>query len=499
MRRPRPLPLLCCSLLCVLSLPLSLGAQSESGAKPATQKSDTPPFAETIEVREVDVRVDLSALPTFESIGKKGREDFLVIEDGIDHPLTELATAPEDWIFVLYFDTTLADPGARYRAAIELAGQAERLVAGGLAEIVVADPQPRNLLTTSSADALRRQLDELALQATREAERTAGAAAPSYAAATSARLAQLDRLSVEIAARGGGGARSLLLPVGSWALDPEALARLTKSSVATSDDASEFQPLRDTARVLAGYGWVTVPLALRPASDTPEPSAAERRTQVSMGGGGDRRTTVPIVSISGKGEPTDPATAAQVATLTDFSLLPWSELARASSGALIGEAGRLRETLADLLHRRQFTYRSPFPQPGRLLPLEVRWKGGDGRTLAAPRWLRSSTPPEVAAARLRRLLAGDTPPATAKEGGIQWNAEAGRVCFPGEGDQRWVRLSTATEKDGQIQIVTGQPVQLERSPAGLCTGAPATGAGRTVRLAEDLENETWTGATSAAN
>ncbi len=487
----RSLPL----LLAAVTLPLA--AQSPTTQQPAGQ----PPFAETIEVREVEVRVDLSSLPTFESIGKKGAEDFLVIEDGVDHPVSELGAATDDWIFVLYFDSVLAGPEARQRAAIELAGQAERLTAGGLAEIVVADPLPRTLLTTGSADALRRQLDQLALMAAREP----APAETSLGVATAARLAQLDRLTVEIAARGGGGARGLLLPVGSWPLDPEALSRLTKTAEPAAGAVSErpeFQPLRETARALAGYGWVTVPLALRAPREASEPSAAERRTQVSMGGGGDQRTTVPIVSISGKGEPTDPATAARVDTLTDFSLIPYAELARASSGALVGEPGRLKSILGDLLDRRQITYRSPFPQPGRLLPLEVRWKGGDGRTLPAPRWLRSATPPEVAAARLRRMLAGDAAaltPQTSKSGEIQWSADPGRVCFPGEGDKRWVRLSTATEKDGQVQVVTGQPVQLERTAAGLCADAPAATAGRTVRLAEDLENETWSGATSAAN
>lgn len=502
MRRPPPSPprpILRRSLPLLLAfLALPLVAQA-----PATQSpGDPPPFAETIEVREVEVRVDLSALPTFESIGKKGLEDFIVVEDGVDHPLTELAAATaSDWIFVLYFDSALANPEARYRAAIELAGEAERLTAGGLAEIVVADPLPRTLLATASADALRRQLDELALTAAREAELPSRAAEPTVAAATAARLAQLDRLTVEIATRGGGGSRALLLPVGAWPLDPEALARLTKAGPeggTAGEAAPEFQPLRETARVLAGYGWVTVPLALRAPREVAEPSAAERRTQVSMGGGGDQRTTVPIVSISGKEERSDPATAARVDTLTDFSLIPYTELARASSGALVGETGRLRSVLGDLFGRRQIAYRSPFPQPGRLLPLEVRWKGGDGRTLLAPRWLRSSTPPEVAAARLRRMLAGDAAPETAKAGGIQWSAETGRICFPGDGDKRWVRLSTATEKDGQIQIVTGPPVQIERSAAGLCADAPAAGAGRIVRIAEDLENETWTAAASAA-
>lgn len=463
-----------------------------------------PPFVETIEVREVEVLVDISALPTFESIGRKAQEDFIVVEEGVAHPLTDLGTAdPSQWIFVLYFDSVLAGPEARQRAAIELAGQSERLTAGGLAEIVIADPVPHTLLATASADALRQRLDELALAAGKEVAR----AESSLAAATAARLAQLDRLTVEVAARGGGGARALLLPVGAWPLDPEGLARLTKAQPHASLEASEFQPVRETSRALAAYGWVTVPLALRPLRDVAEPSAAERRAQVSMGGSGDRRTTVPIVSISSQGEPTDPATAAQVDTLTDFSLMPFAELARASSGALIGESGRLQNTLSDLLRRRQFTYRSPFPQPGRLLALEVRWRGGDGRTLAAPRWLRSSTPAEVSAARLRRLLAGDTAAQTApaspasNAGGIRWNTEAGRICFPGDGDKRWIRLSTATEKDGQIQVATGQPLQIERSADGLCADAPAAAPGgpRTARLVEDLENETWTGAVIAAN
>ncbi|MBP9146963.1 MAG: hypothetical protein KBF21_20790 [Thermoanaerobaculia bacterium] len=491
MRRSRLTPIACRSLaLALVCSPLPpLAAQVPTSP---------PPFVETIEVREVEVLVDISALPTFESIGRKAREDFIVIEEGVAHPLTELGSSDgAPWIFVLYFDSILAGPEARQRAAIELAGLSDRLTAGGLAEIVIADPLPRTLLSTASADALRRQLDELALAAGKEVERTE----PSLATATAARLAQLDRLTVEIAARGGGGARALLLPVGAWPFDPESLARLTQAKPDASLEASEFQPVRETSRALAAYGWVTLPIALRTPRDVPEPSAAERRTQVSMGGSGDRRTTVPIVSISGQGEPSDPATAARVDTLTDFGLMPFAELARASSGALIGESGRLESTLGDLQRRRQFTYRSPFPQPGSLLALEVRWKGGDGRTLPAPRWLRSSTPPEVSAARLRRLLAGDAVPQAPKTAGIQWNPDAKRVCFPGDGDKRWIRLSTASEKDGQIQLVTGQPLQIERGADGLCADAPAVApvGPRTASLIEELESESWTGAVTAPN
>lgn len=225
--------------------------------------------------------------------------------------------------------------------------------------------------------------------------------------------------------------------------------------------------------------------------------------QVSTGGDGDQRQSVPIVTVPAQQEKGDPAGEAQVDTLTDFGLLPFAALARATSGTVVGDAARLASNLSQLTRRRQFTYRSPFPQPGRLLPLEVRWKGGDGRTLAAPRWLRSSAPPEVAAARLRRLLAGDAAPKTQPASAMRWTADGKRICFQGDGDKRWVRLSTATQKDGTIQVATGSPVQIERGADGLCAEAPAVPAGgagvQTVRIFEDLENETWTGEVSTAN
>ena len=77
-----------------------------------------PPFVETIEVREVEVLVDISALPTFESIGRKAQEDFIVVEEGVAHPLTDLGTADaSQWIFVLYFDSIRSSPAPRLGSA----------------------------------------------------------------------------------------------------------------------------------------------------------------------------------------------------------------------------------------------------------------------------------------------------------------------------------------------------------------------------------------------
>jgi hypothetical protein len=490
MRPFRLVSALRCSLL---GLPLCFASPlaAQTAASP-------PPFVETIEVREVEVRVDLAALPRLESIGRRGIEDFIVVENGVAHPLTELTEAESSqWIFVLYFDSILANPAARQQAAIAFAGRAAQLTAGGLAEIVVADPRPHTILSTGDRDVLRRALDELALAAGNEP--SPSALPPKLASAAAG--AQLDRLSLEIAARGGGGSRALLLPVSSWPIDPESLAALERERAASGLPAAaaaastEFRPLLETARVLAGYGWVTLPVALRPAGEVVPPSAAEQRVESTTGGGGDRRTTVtyPVLSSRENRDP-DATTEAQLDTVTDFTLTPFAELSRATSGALIGQTDRLRTALDRIAGRKQFTYRSPFPEPGRLLALEVRWKSGDGRLLAAPRWLRSSTPPEVSAARLRRLLAGDPVPTAS---GIRFDSTEPAVCFAGEGEKRWVRISTATKSGGEVRISTGQPVQLTRGERGLCADRPrlsSNGSGvSTVLLAEDLENESWTG------
>ena len=70
------------SIALVFALPLAAQRPAQAPAQPPTE-SAPPPFVETIEVREVELRVDLSSLPTFESIGRKGQQDFLVVEAGM--------------------------------------------------------------------------------------------------------------------------------------------------------------------------------------------------------------------------------------------------------------------------------------------------------------------------------------------------------------------------------------------------------------------------------
>lgn len=471
----------------------------------AAQELEPPPFAETIDVREVEVLFDDSVLPRFGSIGRKGLEDYSAFEAGAGFPLVEIgSTTAADWVHLLYFDSALAGPASRAAAAQALAKRAPVLVAGGRVEVVVADPRPRLLTATGDAVTLALQLSEIAAAALAEAESRAFSKA-----SIAERSFQLDRLSVEIAGRSGGGPRALWLAVEGWPLSPEEHERFARARAAAEAEtahranaasaASEplLRALAETARVLAGYGWVTFPLALRPEVEEPSTRAAERRVRVESGGAGDERTSFPVFTVSGSPGRADASTDAQLSTLTDLSLAPLALLSRASSGTLVGQEARLRSALDDVVRRRRATYRGPLPPPGALAPVEIRWTGGDGRALPSPGFLRSSTPAEVSSARLRTLLAGDAAPTAAitlREGESAGGARS--VCF-GPGDEKRVRISYATTSpEGAIAVSASEPLTLKAENGELCApfSAPADAAGaRVAWLAEDLDSEAWTG------
>jgi hypothetical protein len=310
----------------------------------------------------------------------------------------------------------------------------------------------------------------------------------------------LDRLAAEIAARGGGGARSLWLPVDAWPLSPAELERFSRARQANDLSEPLLRALASTGRVLAGYGWVTFPLAIR-AEELKPPSDAARGMRVEQGGTGDERVSAPIVTISGSRSQPKASEEQQLDTLTDFGLATLTELSRATSGTLVGQGERLRTALANLEKRRRATYRGPRPQPGALVPLEVRWSGGDGRALPAPKFLRSGSPPEATAARLRALLAGD---AAAKGEGITLREAATggatrrELCFAGE--KRPVRISVARERaNGVLDLAIGDTVETEVKDGAACVPLPIDSAGgRLAWVAEDLDTDAWTGGVEAA-
>ncbi len=84
---------------------------------------------------------------------------------------------------------------------------------------------------------------------------------------------------------------------------------------------------------------------------------------------------------------------------------PLERLAQATSGSVVRGAKDLARALEGLRRRVRLTYQVAGLPDGVLHTLEARYQGS--RQLIYPGWARSSTPESVAAAKTRRLLAGE--------------------------------------------------------------------------------------------
>lgn len=471
----RMLPLLAFGLLLAAS-PALAGAAQDQGP-------DRKRFEDSLVVREVEVRFDLSVLPPFESLGKRGAGDFALVEDGAERPALRFEAEPEPggWEVLLWFDAGLASGAARAAAARALAERAARLAAVGSVELIEAG----DALTRSGAIA---SAAELAERLGRVAERAAGAT-PSPERAAGA----FDRLAVEIAERKGGGPRALLLPVSSLEVDAQYLDELGRAR-AGEPATPRVRPLVDAARTLAGYGWTTFAVALPAAAEPVAVRVEDGQSTVEQGPGGDVRVSAPI------DRPRPAATdSTRIDTALDLGLIPSGDLVRASSGAVAGQPAFLDGLLVRLFSRARLVAMAPETPPGRLLARQVLWSGGDGRPLPAVTLARASTPAEVAAARLRRALAG----AAGGElgGGVEIDRGGGRirVCLAAGVERAWIRLSSARRVDGAPVLAIGEPQQLRRpgapereSAAAACVPWPTATAGDPVHLVEDLDRESWT-------
>lgn len=450
-------------------------------------------FEDSLVVREVEVRFDLSVLPPLESIGRRGAGDFVLIEQGATRPTLRFDSDPDrdGWELLVWLDDGLADGRARAVAARSLAVRAAELVEHGPVELVEADDGIVSLGSTTSAVALADRL----VQAARRAERSpATTALDSWRAA-----ARLDRLSVAIAARQGGGARVLLLPLSSWQVDApwlDELGRARSGAVPTP----RVRPLVEAARTLAGYGWVTLGLALRPVSELTRHRLRNPETAISTGPGGDQRTFVPSLRLPFRRDRPLEVEQAALDSAVDLGMIPAGDLVRPGSGAIAAHDSTLDELLERLFSRASLVATAPESPPGQLLARRVLWTGGDGRPLPVLSLARASTPPEVAAARLRRALGGA--PGGSLDPRIAVDRAAGemRVCLAPGVERGWVRLSSARTESGLPALTIGSPLELRRPAAAQgvdaairtdCAAWPEAAARDSARLVEDLDRETW--------
>lgn len=488
----RTTPLALVALLLAGGAPTSpLAAATPPGDKPAQEER----FEDQVVVREVEVRFDLSVLPRFESLGKKGPGDFVLLEDGAARPTLGFEAEPErdGWEIVIWFDDGLADAAARALAARRLAERAARLVAAGPVEVVEAGEAISTAATFGSAPGLSDRLLEIAARAE---------AGPAAAAIDLERAAaRLDRLAVVLAERKGGGDRTLLLPLSSWQIDAQVLDEIGRAR--SGDEATpRARPLVEAARALAGYGWVTLGVALQPAAPAAPvaPKGSPTDGTVTVGGAGDEQVSAPLRLPGRQGEAKN-ATAARLDSAVDLGRIPGADLVRPGSGALASHSEQLDELLDRLFARARLVAAAPEAPPGRMLARRVIWAGGDERPLPTVSLSRSSTPPEIAAARLRRALSGAAAGALDPGLVLDRSGTAPRVCLAEGVDAGWVRLSSARLESGEARLAIGEPIELRRPAAeggavapavAACAAWPATAAGDTVHLVDDLTRESWT-------
>jgi hypothetical protein len=508
--------------------------------KPATRPIQT--FTEQVEVREVELVVDLAG-----SLSRLKKEtldpgDLIVIEDGLVRPVTRVgpiaegrirsllgrdeAIAQPDWTVVVWVDRVLAGPDTAFYASLALSQQAERLTGLGPVEVIVADPSPRSVLApTREPQRVAQALTDLVAQAGRDRDKPSGnPSQPDLRAAATGTMEetalqrQCERLVTGLTAPRPGGPRLLLLVADGFSLTPAEMNLLGDQEQALPSPppaAGRAAALLDAARLLAAYGWVTVPLPLH--GESPGILHQERsvidKLRMNDQGGGKYGNSVPPV-IAPKLPKSSPLQWEGVAEMQiQPGMAPLRSLVRETAGALAGFAAQLDPVLETIDGRWHLWFQAPDSRDGRLHSIQVRLR--DGRVLRARRWLRSATPEALTAARLHRFLGGESPaggdlplriealrPAPGAPPELQLTLASTPGAFePAQMTPPQVRISLAFASPGDSVVIRHETVPGITDPAQGWSRTVAIPAavdlgqlGQVAVVVEDLARERWTGA-----
>jgi hypothetical protein len=498
--------------LLLLSLPLA----AVLVVSPASAQTPPPEtFTEEMEVREIGLVVELP-----ESVSRL-RElaldagDLLVSVDGRLQPASRLLPLGSfrsrddrtDWTVAVYVDEVLAPPDTVFYAALALAKRAERLAGMGEVEVAVAAPGTRVELAPSR-EPLRigQVLSDLVARAGRRRD---AAAAQASAPDVAALRRQHDRLLTWMSAPRPPGPRVLFLIADGFPVTPEEMRDLETGAV--TDASGRAAVILETARMLAAYGWITVPMPFREPTEEErwEPAQTDSdldRFRIDHQGASRHSSAVPPVSTYPKRPPSPFRWEAAVNLQIRPDLSSLRALVPPTAGELVGMEPLLDPVLDDLEGRWQLWFQAPLRSDGREQPLRVHLR--NGTELRTRTWIRSSTPDEVAAARLRTLLlAGRSEPGTLPLRLDRGVSPAGRLDlrllvdpFQSSGPVAAgpVRVSWA------FVVGESEPVVHHEQVAGIAeTGEgwshPLTlevpaGARRLVVAVDDLARERWSGA-----
>lgn len=467
-------------------------------AAPGALAQPPETFTEQVFVREMELVVDLPDV--LQNNGWKPGA-FQVLVDGQPREVTRVepvadAAEPHPWTVVVYVDEVLASPGTVFYAGLALAGQAAALTRLGSVEVVTASSDPAVALPATRET---RTVDEVltALSGKARVERDQGLKRPGLPASR-----QLEKLVAFLTSRRVTGPRVLFLVADGFEVTPEESALLEGKSAAVPEPGSPIAAFRDSARLLAAYGWVTVAVPLRKEGlGLPRSTMSDiDRIRASSRGPAEP----PVILVAPRS--TTLAYEGVIDVLVEPQTAPLRALTRPTTGTVVGFDVQLGPLLADLSRRWRVWVAAPDTVDGRVLPVEVRIPGRS-KDVRAQEWVRSGTPEGVAEARLRNLLAGEPsagglplevgkawelPPSTLQIGIAVEPFKTARPATPGP-----VRISYAfTGGDETIhirhQLVPADGVA-ERGWKHTAQVELPPGTRKIAVVVEDLSTETWDG------
>ncbi len=402
---------------------------AEPRAQPPVEANAQPPVAARFTLTAVDAAGN--AAPALEASELEARVD------GQPVALSHLEPAGPRPV-VVYLDRVLASPGTLQRAASLLGSHAGRLVALGPVEVVAAEPVPRLVQAASQEPAgLEAVLAQLALggqgdetllavrqRFLRRVEGLRGRTGmadgqgalvelidEAIAAETVVVTRQLDFLLSHLGTRPGGGV--LVWVADGFELAPQEpyLARLP-ASVAEPTRTLLRPPAvaslgEETARAVAALGWTVLALAPGEAEAGVSAQRLETDRLRESASGRDPGASQPFLSTTLEGirRRLKEGEAGEVVegSLAFAPQAALAQLTAASGGVLVASAADLPAALERLGGARvaHLELASEGVQSLRLRPSRR------GLDLAAPQWLATTLPEALAAARVRRLLAGE--------------------------------------------------------------------------------------------
>ena len=484
------------SILVLLAIPLLLVLCS--GRLPAQEEARK--FQGEIQVREIGLVIEPPE-------GKFNPTDLLVFDGS--NPRQVLKAEPlrpeggaRPWHVVLYFDQVLAGPETVRGAAVALARQVRQLTGLGSVEVAVADPEPRvALAATADASGISDALGEIADQARKKINpKPAGRETPGHTTDVAALRRQLDRLTAFLAGRPGGGAQALFL-VADGFVPPPGEADLI-SSPDTGDPAppgTATAAVRETARFLAASGWITFAMPFRDAEPARERVALSdmEHLRVQVGGSEHDNSAPPVIAMRPPDRgPLRHEKVVEVFTRPDSG--PLMALTQPTAGTVIGVDDQIRPALDGLGRRLRVWYQAPEALDGKLHTVEVRLPSAT-TALRGPRWVKSSPPEELDAARARLLAARG--PVSRETSGSALKVDASvagnklkvRVAPAGAASAGPVRLSIAYDNRSEVHHVVIPGTSLEKGWEHTLDLRPPNGATRVSVDAEDLTRGTWGG------